>query len=90
MLKDVRAKFELLCLEINNFLYKLLFCISPRLNRRHNNYSLGSNRFSLCTMLVFFLAIIVTYFSPKVFVIGHIIIKRLVACYLLNSAVYNK
>lgn len=41
-------------------------------------------------MLVFFLAIIVTYFSPKVFVIGHIIIKRLVACYLLNSAVYNK
>ena len=65
MLKDVRAKFELLCLEINNFLYKLLFCISSRLSRRRNNYSLGSNRFSLCTMLVFFLAIIVTYFSPK-------------------------
>ena len=65
MLEDVRAKFELLRLEINNFLYKLLFCISPRLNRRHNNYSLGNNRFSLCTILVFFLAIIVTYFSPK-------------------------
>lgn len=90
MLEDVRAKFELLRLETNNFLYKFCLVVSLRISRRHNNYSLGSNRFSFCTILMFFLAIIVTYVFPKVFVIEHIIIKRLEACYLLNSAVYNK